>query len=66
MKLSERALVAYRKSRRKPLGEGSRFKALSDLLAARGAKYPRGLAAYIGRKKYGKRKFQKLAEGGRR
>ena len=47
------------------LGSGARFKALSSKLAAKGARNPDALAAYIGRKKYGKKKFQKLAAKGK-
>ena len=45
------------------LGSGERFKRLSAELEGKGAENPGALAAYIGRKKYGKAKFQKLAEG---
>ena len=48
-----------------PLGSGDRFAALKGELAGKGAKNPGGLAAFIGRKKYGKTKFQKLAAKGR-
>jgi hypothetical protein len=48
------------------LGQGGRFKALKKKLAARGAKSPGALAAYIGRKKYGKKRFQKLSAKGRK
>jgi hypothetical protein len=41
------------------LGSGQRFKTLSQLVGSD------ALAAYIGRKKYGKKKFQKLAAKGR-
>lgn len=37
------------------------FEKLSGELAAKGAKDPKALAAWIGRKKYGKAKFQKAA-----
>lgn len=47
------------------LGSGARFKALKKKLASKGAKSPGALAAYIGRKKYGKSRFQKLAAKGR-
>jgi len=47
-------------------GSGSRFKALSKKLKGRGVKNPDALAAYIGRKKYGKAKFQKLSAKGRK
>ena len=48
------------------LGSGTRFKALSTKLAAKGASNPGALAAWIGRKKYGKKKFQSLSVGGKK
>jgi hypothetical protein len=50
-----------RKGRKSKLGTGKRFKALAHKLAARGAYNPEALAAWIGRKKYGKKKFGKLS-----
>jgi hypothetical protein len=47
------------------LGGGGRFRALAEKLAKKGSKNPKGLAAYIGRKKYGAEKFQALAAKGR-
>jgi len=47
------------------LGTGKRFAALTKSLAAKGTEDPGALAAYIGRKKFGKKKFQKLAAKGR-
>ena len=47
------------------LGTGARFKALKAALAAKGASDPGALAAYIGRKKYGKAKFKQLAKAAR-
>ena len=48
------------------LGSGARFKALSRKLAGQpGVKDPDALAAAIGRKKYGKKRFQKLAAKGK-
>lgn len=44
-----------------PLGSGERFRALTKALSRRGVRNPKALAAYIGRKKYGKKRFQKLA-----
>lgn len=44
------------------LGSGRRFKNLSKKLKESGAEKPDALAASIGRKKYGKRRFQKLAK----
>lgn len=48
------------------LGDGSRFKALVGKLSSKGVRDPKALAAWIGRKKYGKSKFQKLAAQGRK
>lgn len=48
------------------LGTGKRFKTLSRKLAAKGAKDSDALAAWIGRKKYGKKRFQELAAKGRK
>jgi hypothetical protein len=45
------------------LGSGGRFKQLVSKL--KGAKDPKALAAYIGRKKYGKKRFQELAAKGK-
>lgn len=48
------------------LGMGERFKRLTRKLSGREGVYdPKGLAAWIGRRKYGKRKFQALAARGR-
>jgi hypothetical protein len=47
-------------------GTGTRFKKLTAKLAAKGAKNPKGLAAYIGRKKYGKKKMGTMAKAGRK
>lgn len=45
----------------------SKFDKLAGKLAHRkGVTDPKGLAAYIGRKVYGKGKFQKMAAAGRR
>lgn len=47
------------------LGTGARFKALTNKLSTKGVTNPKGLAAFIGRKKFGKAKFQKLAARGK-
>lgn len=48
------------------LGSGARYKALTKTLSKRkGVRDPGALAAFIGRKKYGKKRFQKLAAKGR-
>lgn len=60
---------ASRSPRKKkaPLGSGARFAALERKIAARGgADDPAAVAAAIGRRKYGKKKFQELAARGRR
>ena len=51
--------------RRPELGTGEMFKRLMSALRKRkGVKNPAALAAYIGRKKYGKRRFRQLSAGG--
>lgn len=58
------------KGRKPKLGSGKRFAKLKSSFAHRRGKNkvsnPGGLAAYIGRKKYGKARFQKLAAKGRK
>jgi hypothetical protein len=48
------------------LGGGGRYEKLISSLEKKGVREPRALAAYIGRKKLGKAKFQSLAAKGRR
>ena len=54
------------KKKKSKLGSGKRFKTLAKKLKKKGAKNPKALAAWIGRKKYGKKKFQALAKKGRK
>lgn len=55
------------KKKRKPkLGSGKRFASLKSKLARRGARSPAALAAWIGRKVLGKKRFQKLSVVGRK
>lgn len=49
-----------------PLGSGERFQMLTHSLEEKGAQDAAALAAYIGRKKYGKEKFQKMAANGKK
>lgn len=42
------------------------FGKLTKKLSSKGAKNPKALAAWIGRKKYGKEKFQKAAASGKK
>ncbi len=52
-------------AKKPPLGTGERFRKLTAELKKKGADNPRALAAWIGRKKYGKKRFQELAARGR-
>ena len=54
------------KKRKLKLGSGKRFKQLTSQLKKRGAKSPKALAAWIGRKKYGKKKMAKMSAKGRK
>lgn len=47
------------------LGTGARFSSLQSSLAAKGAKNPGALAAWIGQKKYGTSKMASMAAKGR-
>ena len=48
------------------LGSGGRFKALVKKISAKGnVSNPAAVAASIGRKKYGKKRFAQLSAGGR-
>lgn len=48
------------------LGSGARFKALKNKLTRRGVKNPGALAASIGRKKFGAKRFAKLSAKGKK
>ena len=53
--------------RKKPkLGSGKRFAALAASLRRKGVRDPKALAAAIGRRKYGARRFAKLGAKRRR
>lgn len=57
----------HMQAKKPPLGSGQRFAALKSKLASRpGVENPGALAAYIGRKKYGAKKFAKLGAKGRK
>lgn len=47
------------------LGSGARFASLTKKLSSKGVKNPAAVAASIGRKKYGKTRFQNLAAKGK-
>jgi hypothetical protein len=48
------------------VGTGERFRALTRKLKRRGVSNPAALAAWIGRRKYGKKRFQAMAAAGRK
>jgi hypothetical protein len=49
------------------LGDGSRFAALTKKLEGKkGVSDPKGLAAFIGRKKYSKERFQAMSVKGKK
>lgn len=52
--------------KKKPLGEGSRFKKVEAEAKKSGAKDPAAVAAAVGRKKYGQKKMTELAQKGKR
>ena len=61
------AAEAHKKvMKRTKLGSGARFKDMTKQLKKKGAKNPAALAAWIGRKKYGKTKMTKLAVKGKK
>ena len=60
------AHAQYKAAAKKPLGEGSRFKAVEAAAKAGGARNPAAVAASVGRKKYGAAKMAKLSAAGRR
>jgi hypothetical protein len=66
-KAKKRAGKSFVPSGKKPpLGQGGRFDALKGALAKKGATNPAALAAWIGRRKYGKGKFAQLSAAGRK
>ena len=50
---------------RENLQNPTKFEKLTEELRAKGAKTPKALAAWIGRKKYGKKKFQSMSVRGK-
>lgn len=50
------------KKRKAKLGTGARFKSLTKKLKRKGARTPKALAAWIGRKKFGKKRFAQLSK----
>jgi hypothetical protein len=59
--------MASKKTARKPrLGSGKRFAKLKGQLARKGVRDPAALAATIGRRQLGAKKFNRLATQGRK
>ena len=65
MSLVEISKMTKMKKNKPKLGTGTRFKQLTSKLSRQGVKNPKALAAFIGRKKYGKKRFQQLAAKGK-
>lgn len=65
MSLVEISEMTKMKKNKPKLGTGTRFKQLTSKLSRQGVKNPNALAAFIGRKKYGKKRFQQLAAKGK-
>lgn len=64
--MADYSSAANRRASKAPLGSGARFKALqSKLSGQKGVTNPGALAAAIGRRKYGKSRYQQLAARGR-
>jgi hypothetical protein len=59
-------VTVYKKSKKPKLGSGARFKKLTSELEKKGAKKPKALAAWIGRRKYGAKKMTTMAVKGRK
>lgn len=47
------------------LGSGARFEHLTKALKAKGAENPEALSAWVGMRKYGKKRMLKMAKAGR-
>lgn len=59
--------MAKKKAKRKPrLGSGERFRILTAKLKKKGARSPKALAAWIGARKYGRKKMTRMAVAGRK
>lgn len=65
MRRMSRAHLERARKRAKP-GAGTRFAAVEEQVRRSGARDPAAVAAAIGRRKYGKSRFQRMAAAGRR
>lgn len=68
--IAKKMLASKGKTKKAPpmpkLGSGKRFATLKTKLAKKGASNPAALAAFIGRKKFGKKKFAQLSAKGKK
>jgi hypothetical protein len=61
------AREAYKKAAKESApGEGSRFAAVEKSAAAGGARNPAAVAAAVGRRKYGAKRFARMSSAGRK
>ena len=58
--------IKKRTKRKPPLGSGQRFKSLTAKLKKKGAKSPKALSAWIGAKKWGRKKMTAMAVAGKK
>jgi len=56
----------YQQAKKRPLGEGSRFKAIAKSAKLGGMKNPEAVAASVGIAKYGRKKMTKMAVAGKK
>jgi len=61
----KRARAQYKRAKKKPPGEGSRFKAVEAAARASGAKNPKAVAAAIMWRKYGRKGGARLIKKGK-
>lgn len=65
LKVRRKARKAYEQAKKKPPGEGSRFKAVEQSAKAGGAKNPKAVAGSLMWKKYGKKGGARLIKKGK-
>ncbi|HEX7246406.1 MAG TPA: hypothetical protein VF245_12675 [Solirubrobacterales bacterium] len=63
--MSRRSEIIGAKPKKPPLGSGERFRQLEGSLSRKGVRDPGALAAWIGRRKFGAKRFNALSRGGR-
>ena len=56
----------YEQAAKKPVGKGSRFKAIAKSAKLGGAREPEAVAAAVGRAKFGQKKMTKMAVAGKK